>query len=239
MYTDIHTHILYGTDDGPKTKNEMFDMLDLAYKDGIRAICVTPHFNFSFYGDNTDSAKVAFDELIRYSKNKYQDLHFCLGNEIFYHNACTDYLKDGICKTLNRSKYVLVDFPSSESKFNILSAMKNLLGHGYIPVLAHAERYTDIGFSTSFIERLKEIGVIIQVNAGSLIGKNSLRERFISRRLLQKKLCDIVASDSHNLTSRATCMSRASEYIQKKCGVHTATLLMHTNPNNILQNKRI
>lgn len=239
MYTDIHTHILYGTDDGPKTQNDMFSMLELAYRDGVRCMCVTPHFNFSFYGDNTQQAKKAYEDLVRHAKEKFPDMHFCLGNEIFYHHGCTAYLKEGVCRSLNKSKYVLVDFPSSQSKFNILSAMKNILGHGYIPIIAHAERYTSLGISVSFIEKLREFGVIIQINAGSITGKNSLRERFFSRRILKKNLCDIIASDSHNLTDRATCMTQAAEYIRLKHGKQAVGLLMQINPSKILNNQRI
>ena len=239
MYTDIHTHILYGTDDGPSNINEMYRMLDRAHEDGVSTICATPHFNFSFYGNNTKSSSVAFNELVRYAKEKYPDMHFCLGNEVFYHDACTSFLKEGVCKTLNRGKYVLVDFTSSESKFNISSAMKNLLGHGYIPILAHAERYSNFGFSTKFIEDLKELGTVIQINAGSLIGKNGLRERYVSRCVIKRNLCDIIASDSHNITARSTCMTEAAEYIQKKHGKHAVQCLMITNPNKVLNNQRI
>lgn len=239
MYTDIHTHILYDTDDGPSNSNEMYELLDLAYKDGVRALCVTPHFNFNFYGDNTTNAKAAFSDLSDYAREKYPNMQILLGNEIFYHNACTSYLRDAVCNTINNGKYVLVDFSSSEYKFNIMSAMKDLLGHGYIPILAHAERYSDFGYSTGFIEKLKTLGVIIQINAGSLIGKNGLRQKILSRSAVKKDLCDVIASDTHNLTDRKTCMSETAAYIQKKHGTRKVQQLMIETPNKILNNQRI
>ncbi len=239
MYTDIHTHILYDTDDGPSSRDEMFGMLERAYEDGVRTICATPHFNFTFYGDNTLKSAKAFNELVHFAKSKYPDMSFYLGNEVFYHNACTAFLKDKVCNSLNGSKYVLVDFSSSESKFTIISAMKNMIGHGYIPILAHAERYISFGFSIAFIRKLKEMGVIIQINAASLIGSNGFREKIVSRKTIHKNLCDIVASDSHNITTRPTCMKQAAEYLTKKYGKHAAHILMHTNPNSVLNNQRI
>ena len=74
MYTDLHCHILYGTDDGPETKQEMLEMLECAYSNGIRTICVTPHFNFSFYGDNVASADKAYGELKLEAAQRHPDM---------------------------------------------------------------------------------------------------------------------------------------------------------------------
>lgn len=45
FFTDIHIHALYGVDDGAKTEAEMQAIVDASYADGIRTLCVTPHFH--------------------------------------------------------------------------------------------------------------------------------------------------------------------------------------------------
>ncbi len=238
MFCDIHCHILYGTDDGPSTKADMLRMLERSYNDGVRDLCATPHFNFDFYGNNTKEAEYAFSELLIAVKSKYPDMTLYQGNEIFYHDACTDYLKSGICRSINSGKYVLVDFSSSEDKFAILSAMKKLISYGYLPILAHAERYRSFGFSVSTIRALKDMGILIQINAPSVIGKNGIRQMHIARRAIAEGLCDLIATDSHNTSDRCSCMTEAASYIEKRYGSAVCRKLTHTTPKMILKNQR-
>lgn len=239
MYIDLHCHILYDTDDGPIDKNEMLRMLDASYNDGVREICVTPHFNHSFYGDNKKSADRAFDDLKELARSKYPDMKLYRGSEIFYHFSCPDHLKSGSCHTMNGTKYVLVDFSWDESKFNVISALKKLISIGYIPILAHTERYFDLKPFGPYYSFLKDIGVLIQVNAGSIIGRNGFLQKWKANYLIKHKLCDIVASDAHNTTNRSTCINEAARLIDSKYGNNTSYILTHKNPRDILDGKYI
>ena len=53
-FSDIHTHVLHATDDGAKKREDMYEMIDAAYKSGTRLICATPHFAPDFFGDNRE-----------------------------------------------------------------------------------------------------------------------------------------------------------------------------------------
>ena len=66
-YTDIHCHMLSGTDDGARTDEEMFAMLDAAYASGTRSICLTPHFNPMCFGDNRERGERAYEKLCAYA----------------------------------------------------------------------------------------------------------------------------------------------------------------------------
>lgn len=239
MFTDIHCHILHGTDDGPKQKDEMIKMLEHAYNDGIRVLCATPHFNYSFYGDNVGAGDKAFDDLIRITNQKYPDMKIYRGNEIFYHNECVEHLKHGTCKTLNGTKYALIDFHSGEHKFTIVEAIKHLIGNGYIPILAHIERYHEFGILTKHIEDMKSLGALIQVNAASVIGQNGIRQNILSNALISKELCDFICTDAHNTDTRSSCMRAAYNYISKRYGKETAYILTSENARRILNNERI
>ena len=238
MFSDIHCHLLYGVDDGPEKLEEMLDMLDAAYRDGIRSLCVTPHFNFSFFGDNSKKAQSAYRELCEITKEKYPDMTVYLGCEIFYHDECLRYLSDGICPSLAGTKYVLVDFSSDVDLFTVTDAVKSIISYGYIPILAHTERYRIFQSITSRLNDLKDYGAVISINAASVVGKNSRKEMSCAKKIIKAGICDIIASDAHNTTNRPFCFSECYDYLKKHHGKETAELLTCLRANRILSSQR-
>ena len=239
MYIDLHCHILFDTDDGPTDKNEMLRMLDASYNDGVREICVTPHFNQSFYGGNKTKADRAYTELVKEAALKYPEMKFYRGNEVLYHSSCLEHIREGNCSTINGTKYVLVDFSQTEKIFNIISAVKTLVSKGYMPILAHTERYLDLKLFKRHYTYLKDIGAILQVNAASVVGKNGLLQKWKARYLIKSGLCDVIASDAHNITTRCTCINEAAKYISSRYGKELTDILTIENPRCILYGNHI
>lgn len=153
MFTDLHIHLLYGCDDGAKTQQEMFDMLNQEYEDGVRVICVTPHFHPGYFGDNEQSTLSSFYRLVQYA-SKYPNLELYLGNELHFSRNCMQWVLDGKCHTLNNTDYILVDFSMNEDKKEIVHGCSMLLNGGYIPVLGHVERYEKMDLKT--VQSLKK-----------------------------------------------------------------------------------
>ena len=233
-YTDIHSHLLCGVDDGAADDSEMLSMRDLAYRTGTRRICLTPHFNPEIWGDNSQEFSEAFAGLSEYAAEKYPDMSLYTGNEICYSQSSIDQLNRGKCRTLNGGKHVLVDFHLGESYFQIRSALLELLSYGYVPVFAHAERYDCF---TSLLEQLYELsslGVVIQLSASSLTGRrgDALRKRAL--KILKGGLADVVASDAHNTTTRNPCLDSAAAILNKHFGEDYTELLLKINPDRIL-----
>lgn len=225
--TDIHFHGLWGVDDGPKDEKTMQAMVDAAYTDGIRTLCLTPHFHPGFFGHNESKSLRSFEALAQYAAGKYPDLRLCLGNELRYSPECTAWLADGPCRTLNGTDYVLVDFYAGESARNISRGLDRILNAGYLPVLAHAERYSAL--NTSMIQEFSHNGIRIQLNAGSLQGDFGYGARFRSHSLLRAHLVDLVCSDAHDLYRRPPGLSKAYRVIKKKYGKDCADALCHHN----------
>lgn len=233
-FADIHIHALFGTDDGAKTEEEMKKMIDAAYIDGTKVICFTPHFIPELFKNNSEAAENAFIKAKEYVSGKYSDMFLFLGNELRYNASCTQWLKDGMCRTLNGTNCVLVDFNADEKSKVICDAMNALLSAGYVPVLAHAERYKDLSRKTDAVKKLKDRGVIIQLDAGSLFGEWGFGSRIRSKKLLSKHLVDVVASDAHNTSSRKPEMSEGYEFIKKTYGQHYADDICFYNTLKIL-----
>ncbi len=233
FFSDIHMHILYKTDDGPKTREEMFKMADVAYKNGIRLICATPHFCPEFFGDNRESSAHAFEVLKEYCKEKYPDLKLYLGNELYYMHEGVSWLKSGVCRTMGRSRYVLVEFDVNDSENAIAEGIDRLLNSGYIPIIAHAERYRKLSFGRLWA--LRQNGALVQVNAQSF--KNDFFMLGVKTRLkvmLSENMVDFVSSDAHGSVRRPPEMNFAYDYLVKKYDSEYAERLCRSNAEKLL-----
>lgn len=235
MFTDIHTHILAGVDDGPENNEQMYALLNALYDDGVRKICCTPHYHPGYYGRNFDEVYKCFLRLESYIYEKEMDLQIFLGNELHCSQGCLGWIEEGYCRTLNGTRYILVDFDTEEEYRTIELTVRTLLHEGYIPVLAHIERYCCFGRKSSLIEKLHSMGAIIQVNASSILKKH---KQTVVKKLLRNRVVDVIASDTHNLVTRPPLMRAAYQEISYQYGREYADKLFVMNPNKILESVR-
>ncbi len=236
---DIHTHVLYGVDDGPQTKAEMQALLDAEYKEGVRLLCFTPHMHPALFGNNQTAVLKAYDEARDYVSLKFPDMKVCLGNEIHYgNNNSLQWLKDNHCMTYNDTRYVLIEFPDDISRNSAQEYCMRLLRSGYLPVIAHIERYRHLCTQYAMIEQLRSYGILIQIDGGALFQKRLSLERRKSNALLDHRLVDVVASDCHDLKSRPPILSKCFKYIQESYGTEYAEKIMWHIPLMITTNQK-
>ena len=231
---DIHIHALFGVDDGADTEEKMYEMVDASYRDGVRFLCVTPHYHPGFYGDNGADTDHAFALLKSYVAEHYPDLTLALGNELHYSASSVTWLKENLCHTMNESRYVLVDFSNDEAASTILDAMTKLLGLGYIPILAHAERYKKLSRNCTDLMELQTRGVIIQMDTQSLLGDFGRFELRRSYKMIKLGLVDIISTDAHGLSTRPPNLSSAYQLIKAHYGPRVADKLCYYNAVQLL-----
>lgn len=237
QFFDMHTHMLCGVDDGAKSRDEMFAMLEMAYEDGTRAICLTPHYTPYLFGDTFEQSASAFAVLKEYVSQKHPDMRIFLGHELGYHRSGLDALNEGKCRCVAGSRYVLVDFPEAVDFFEIQSAMDLLQRSGYVPILAHTERYRSLFKRVRWIEEFVENGGIVQLNASSVNGDWGRGAKKQWMKLIKLDLAHIISSDGHNLTSRPPKMSVCMEYLQKHCDAETIHALVWENAWRVVQDQ--
>ena len=235
-FFDLHTHMLCGVDDGAATEQDMHEMLRIAYEDGTRAICLTPHYSPYLFGDTSAASERAFERLREYAAERYPDLTLYLGHELGYHDTCVQALNDGRCRTLNGSRYLLVDFPAPVGFSELREALERLLRIGYRPVLAHAERYRSLWNRIGWLRGFVESGGVVQLNAGSAAGAYGRFEKRQWKRFLKHGLVQVVSSDGHNTVTRTPQMSVCLPMLEKFCTPEEIEKLTWSNALTIVNN---
>lgn len=238
-FFDLHSHMLCHVDDGAKDREVMFAMLEMAYADGIRALCLTPHYSPYLFGDTFESSKEAFEVLSCYVEQKHPDMQLFLGHELGYHNGCLAALNQGICRTINNSRYVLVDFPENANFFELSTAVNQLRGVGFRPILAHTERYRCLHSKLDWIGDFIEEGGTVQVNASSATGGWGMLAKMQWKKLIKEELVHIVSSDAHNLTTRPPIMSGCINTLEKYCDPETVVDLTWNNAWRVVKDQNI
>ena len=191
-------------------------MLEMAYEDGIRAICLTPHYSPYHFGDTKEESQRSFEALQVYVNEHHPDMELYLGHELGYYHECLNALDSGACRCINNSRYVLVDFPASVEFYELSNAVERLQRAGYFVVLAHTERYECLYKNLRWIEQFVENGGIVQLNASSCCGAWGKTAERLWKKLIKKGLAHVIASDAHNLTKRAPVMSICLPFLQKR-----------------------
>ncbi len=238
---DIHCHILFGLDDGSDNLEESVRMARIAVDSGIRAVVATPHSNVPNSYQNFWSEDIA-NRLNQLNKRLEDDkipLKVFPGNEIFSNGDIVDMIKNTRLLSLNNSVYPLIEFDTYERSASAYRQIEALVAEGYIPIIAHPERYAFVHEDVNAIIRLKRRGALIQINKGSIKGSFGKSAYHISRRLITKQLADFVASDAHSPYMRTPFLAEAHEEVSLMSSYDYAEQIFNQNPAKVILNKKI
>ena len=101
-------------------------------------------------------------------------------------------------------------------------------------MIAHIERYECVCDDPDIAGELRNMGALVQVNADAVLGNDGRAAKKICRKLLKNMDVDIIASDSHNTSTRANNLAKCYDYVVKKYGSDYADLLFKQNPARIV-----
>ena len=233
---DIHNHILPGVDDGAATMAETVQMLSLAVREGITAVIATPHYH---PGRGTAGISKTEQVLLKVQEAVLQEglpVTIYPGNEIFYHDDMVENLENKKIMTMNGTEYILTEFYPKQPYGVIRQGLLRALSDGYIPIVAHAERYAELLRHPDYVEELIEMGCYIQLNAASVMGDYGMKTKSFCKRLLKDEMVHLVATDAHHATgSRTMQLQKCALYIEKKYGRDYADRIFRDNPSLLLK----
>jgi protein-tyrosine phosphatase len=225
--------MLYGVDDGAGTFEESIKMLQDAQRQEIETIILTPHYRRGMFPYPVEVVDEHFSKLQLEAGKLGITLY--LGCEYHMDDMATENFENGRCHTMADGDYVLSEYKYETPYSYIEQQTYNLFSSGYIPIIAHAERYKCLVDTPAHFAKLSKMGALIQINADSVLGLTGIKDKFFCKKLLKSDYVDIIASDSHGLTQRANNMRQAYNYIARKYGSIYAKRLFYDNPYKIIQ----
>jgi len=236
VFCDIHSHILWETDDGAQSREQSLAMLSKACDDGIKHIIATPHFIPGIYEPSARDIYDRVNTLNLMAQEQGIDITVHPGCEMSADKVCFNLLAENKIPTLCGSRYVLLELSEVYTKDSIINIINDITAMGYTPVIAHAERSISYRHGTGFIKKLIDKGALIQINATSLILPHvSLAQRFFMRKMIKGNMVFAVATDCHSDTQRPPVLSSAERILQKYAGVSGAEQMLLSNPMKIVE----
>lgn len=232
---DMHCHILPGVDDGARSLEETIKMLEIAEDEGITDIIATPHYK---EGRHNASIRTIMERIVQAQEEAEKNgISVCLypGMEVFYFDGLEDALERGSLLTLNGTDRILVEFSPLESFSYIRNAMDRITGTGFVPVIAHAERYECILKNWRCVEELKNFDVEVQVNASSITGALGRQTKKFVHNLLRGQMVDYIGTDAHDWKKRIPAMEKCLAELYRKYNASYINAITYENAMAIIE----
>ena len=236
-YIDLHFHILPAVDDGAKDMKMAVEMARLAVADGTSVIVATPHPDrLSRIGSREITGQAVADLNTVFSEHGIKNLKIVPGVECYFVPEILDMLKSKELFPLNDSRYVLLEFNHVIAPVNPEQMLFRMRSAGYVPIIAHPERYKYSQNNINWLINLVHLGCLLQVTAGAFYGRFGPHCQKTAEDLLRANLVHLLASDAHNVTSRLPGLTKARPAIEKIAGITMFEQLAAIIPAKILAN---
>ena len=230
---DLHAHVLPGVDDGAPTMEYALEMLQNAVASDVEMLAVTPHCNTAHGGGNylDKNLKERFFQLRQAAKDI--PIRLVLGAEVLVNENMPALLKEEKLPTINGSRYLLAEFPTNTGKNVFSEALQSILEGGYIPLVAHPERYAAVWEEPQTVMQWLDMGCHLQLTAGSVLGEYGKTVQRTAACLLKNDLVACIASDAHGLRGRSNYLLDAYDHLTVRYSKQYAKCLMYETPMRI------
>lgn len=196
-YIDIHSHLLPGIDDGAKTIQDSINLITALQGFGTSQCITTPHVMHHFW-ENTSKI---IQETAKNTRVELQQ-----NNISIPFRAAAEYMMDDNFVKLFQSEplltlkdnYVLVEMSYINPPIQLYSILFDLQVAGYIPVLAHPERYVFYHNNFDEYQKLRNAGCLLQLNLLATVGYYGVGIAKIAEKLLLNDMYSFVGSDVHH-----------------------------------------
>ena len=203
--TDIHMHLIPGVDDGAENMEMSLLMLLRAQDQGIRSVFCTPHSEAFRY--SADGARIIFRRLQDAAAAAGFDTRLYLGCEVFCEPdrmaEIIENLDTGRYPTMNGTRYVLMEFSQWVMPEMTVPCVEVLANAGYFPIIAHLERYQYLRNNMALVDRFRELGSLVQINAYSLLEEMDDGIKDWARQLVRERKADFLGTDAHRTYHRS------------------------------------
>lgn len=239
-YIDIHSHVLWGMDDGAQSLQSSVELCDMAAETGTGTLFLTPHLMYwETSEDLFDERERKFERLSEILEEEEISLRIEKGFEILCDDDIFDvkYFKP---YSLCGSRYILIEFDFFKPSVQDVEAWCSYLkSFGLVPIIAHPERYDFFLSDYSAIDKLSKKDVLFQVNSGSAAGFFCEEVQEFAVRMINLGFADFIGSDAHSLRTRNTDISFCLDSYPYGMDEDVLEKILFKNPLKILKDEQI
>jgi protein-tyrosine phosphatase len=237
---ELHFHCLPGLDDGPLGWDEAVALCRAAARDGSTIIVATPHV--LRYPWVNDDAAVRDQRILKLNTLLGGQPKVLAGCEYLFSSDALELWDRGTAGPLtglNRTDYLLTEFPWGIDVQNVSRFLYEFSLIGVTLVIAHPERQRDFIRDPGILALLVKRGAIAQLTAGSFLGDFGDLPRNASFEFVERGLVHLVASDAHSLLSRPPRLAAARDLFEARWGREVAAGIFEKNPEAVLKGKPV
>lgn len=235
---DIHSHILYGVDDGPENIQQSLELLEKAVKEGITDIIATSHVLHPRFEVSAQTMIQQVSELQQRVQQEGLQITIHTGHEIRIDERMPQLFLEKKLLPLANSNYILVELPANSVPVFTKPLLFQLQELGYIPIIAHPERNKAIAENPRRLKDLIQNGALAQVTAGSVAGHFGKAVQQVSLSLIESNLVHTYGSDVHHVKNRPFLFDQGLNYLEKNKLADVVDVLLENNAR-ILSNERM
>lgn len=242
---DFHSHILPNTDDGSTSIEETINIIKEAKQAGFTKIISTSHYIQGYYEYDENDRMQLLEKIKKWgqtpadSTNELNGPELYLGSEIYITAEMPELLKEKKASTINNSKYVLFELPLNTEPLIAKEVVYRLIENGYVPIIAHPERYSYVKESPEYVKELAEMGTLFQANYGSIIGMYGTKAKKTVKKLLKEDLIQFLGSDVHRTNQIYSKIPKVMKKLKKILSEEKLEELTTTNAQKVLNNQDI
>ncbi|MCU1262646.1 MAG: hypothetical protein JWO80_5531 [Bryobacterales bacterium] len=223
---DIHSHVLYGMDDGSRDLQTSLDMLKVASDSGTTDIVATPHSDLQFVFQPEE-----IERQIEELSAAVPDIRIHCGCDFHLHfDNIRDCLDHPEKYTINHKRYLMVEFSDSLIAKTTGDVFDRMLRVDITPVITHPERNHLLMKQLDQITQWVQAGCLVQVTSQSFLGRFGKTPQSAAEALMSRNLVHFIASDAHDPEYRPPTLKPGFDHIASKYGEETARRLFITNP---------
>lgn len=215
LHTDIHSHLIPGIDDGSPDMDTSLALLKELEMLGYKKIITTPHVKTEYFQNDVTKLDDLCERLRRAARFEGIKLDIEVGAEHLLDEGVNQRIKNGQFKTFG-DNYLLVELPFMFPPFGLDGYIFELQLAGYKLILAHPERYLYwLNDFNQFI-RLKDSGVLFQVNIislGNYYGKDVYN---LAKKLIDNNMVELLGTDTHSAKHIEAVRKSCSSSLLKK-----------------------
>jgi protein-tyrosine phosphatase len=229
-FVDLHSHVLYGVDDGATDEAAALAMLDGLATLGVTEQCVTPHQKAGQYLPSPGQIEAALAAVERVRRPGHPTLR--LGAESMWDDVFIRRLADDQLPYYRDTSAFLVEVPPPLLPPTMIDHLFKLRLRSKLAVLAHPERYQPLWGDDDLARSLRRVCAFV-VDLGAVAGFHGRRETRAARHLLETGLACAVATDLHQIGDLQQAAAGLA-WIDKKLGHAAVTRLFDHAPRAIL-----